>query len=505
MNARIKSALHAALTSAWLFILLTPLVPLVAAQPDMATADTAGAIDAAIVKALQRDLGLSPQEAQNRLMAEKTASRIYSTLRQALGGTYAGAWFDPADLKFVVATTDKEKADLIQINGARSVLVKRNMQQLNGIVQQLDQAAVWLSEEQKLFIWEWGVDVKTNSVVVTIQADNPQALAAARAFIKKSGADASAIRIDQSAQEPPKLFYDVRGGDQYTNTTDQPICSIGFSVNGGYITAGHCSGGTMGDAVNGYNGVPQGAFAGSVYPGEDRAWVSVNGSWTPEPCVGPASNSDRNCNDSPNVKVFGSQETAIGNTVCRYGRTTNGPHCGVIQAKNQTVNFQKLEGGCCDTVSNLTKTDACAEPGDSGGPFVWNNQGQGTLTGGTGDCTTSGTTYFYPINRSLNGFSLTLLTAQPPPPSQPCAASSGTNQGTLSTVRWNMTAASGGASWSVTGNGVDPFVGYNGQFGNASVHCGCLSGHPVADRLQGFCSGQWSVTASCSCPPGPPP
>lgn len=442
-------------------------------------------------------------------MAEKTATeRVLPVLRQALGATYAGAWFDPTDLKLVVATTDPQKADLIQINGARAVVVKRNLQQLKGIVEQLDQAASRLSPEQKRSIWTWGIDVKANNVAITIPADHPKALAAAQDFITMSGADAGAIRIEPSTQGPPVLLYEVRGGDQYTNTTDNLICSIGFSVNGGYVTAGHCSGGTTGDSVDGYNGVLQGSFAGSIYPPtapEDRAWVSVNGNWTPEPCVGPANNSDRNCNDSPNVKVFGSQEAAIGDTVCRYGRTTNGPHCGVIQAKNQTVNFQRLDGSCCDTVQYLTQTNACAEPGDSGGPFMWNNEGQGTLTGGTGNYTSGGTMYFYPLNRSLSGFNLTLLTAPPPPPPPSCPASSGTRKGTASTVRWNLTAASGGASWRVNGNGVDPFLSYNGQYGTASVNCGCLSGHAVADWIQGSCSAQWSVTASCSCPPGPPP
>ncbi|MDE2149502.1 MAG: trypsin-like serine protease [Gammaproteobacteria bacterium] len=260
----------------------------------------------------------------------------------------------------------------------------------------------------------------------------------------------------------------------------------------------------IGHSVVGYNDVPQGAFAGSIYPGEDAAWVSVNGNWTPEPCVGPANNSDRNCNDSPNVEVFGSQEAAVGDAVCRYGRTTNGPHCGVIQAKNQTVIFNGT-----DTVQHETQTSACAEPGDSGGPFIWNDgngqaEGQGTLTGGTGNCTSGGTMYFYPLNISLSDFSLTLLTAQPPPPPQSCPASSGTDQGTASTVRWNLTAAPGGASWKVNGDGVDPFLAYSGQYGTASVNGGCLSGHAVANWLQGVCSAQWSVTASVSCKPGPP-
>jgi len=367
----------------------------------------AAEFDPAVVEAVARDLGLSVQQARDRMRSERDNANKDLTLQQSLGTAYGGAWFDPTARGLVVATTDPRKVDEIVRNGARAVLVKRSIEQLNGIQRQLDQGALQLSQERLRSIWKWGVDVETNVVTITVPAGDPAALLTAQDFVTLSGVDADAVRIEQSTQGAPSLFqgYVARGGDRYNNTTDGVYCSIGFSVaGGGYVTAGHCSAGTTGDNVTGYNGVQQGTFIGSVFPGEDRAWVSVNGSWGPVPCVGTGG--DTNCADAPNIQIAGSTEGAIGATVCRYGATTGGPRCGTIQNKNLTVVFDGVS-----TVNHMTQTNACSEPGDSGGPFVWNNQGQGTLTGGNGNCSSGGTSYFYPLNLTLANFGLTLLTA----------------------------------------------------------------------------------------------
>lgn len=397
---RLKLALGVASVFVW-----TTLIP---HMPAEAQTNAAREFDAAVLEAVGRDLGLSPRQAGDRMRAERATAGRARILEQALGAAYAGAWFDPTALELLVATTDPQKVSEIERNGARAVLVKRNMGELNGIHRRLDQGVLQLSQEQKRSIWEWGVDVQTNGVTITIPANDRQALLNAEDLITLSGADATAIHIRQSTQGPPTLFQvnNVRGGDRYTDTTDGTNCSVGFSVVGGYVTAGHCSGGTIGDNVVGYNGAQQGTFSGSQFPGEDRAWVAVNGNWAPSPCVGTGGNS--NCATSPNVLIVGSIEAGVGHTVCRYGATTGGPHCGTIQALNQTVVFNGI-----NVVNHLTRTSACSQPGDSGGPYVWNNHGQGTLTGGsTGNsCPSPGTSYFYPLNLTLTHFGLNLLTA----------------------------------------------------------------------------------------------
>jgi streptogrisin C len=100
---------------------------------------------------------------------------------------------------------------------------------------------------------------------------------------------------------------------------------------------------------------------------------------------------------------------AVGSSVCRSGSTT-GWHCGTIQATNQTVNY-----GGGDIVRGLTRTNVCAEPGDSGGAYVSPNgatrvQAQGFTSGGSGNCTSGGTTFFQPVNEALSRYGVSLVT-----------------------------------------------------------------------------------------------
>ncbi|SER99409.1 S1 family peptidase [Actinokineospora terrae] len=101
--------------------------------------------------------------------------------------------------------------------------------------------------------------------------------------------------------------------------------------------------------------------------------------------------------------VAGTTEAAIGATVCRYGPAT-GWRCGTLQAKNQTVNFP---GG---PISGLSRTSICLEPGDPGGPVLAGKQAQGVLIGGSGNCSSGGTSYFVPIRPVLNTHGLVLYT-----------------------------------------------------------------------------------------------
>jgi len=53
----------------------------------------------------------------------------------------------------------------------------------------------------------------------------------------------------------------------------------------------------------------------------------------------------------------------------------------------------------------------CAEPGDSGGSWLSANQAQGVTSGGSGNCSTGGTTYYQEINPILATYGLTLITS----------------------------------------------------------------------------------------------
>jgi streptogrisin C len=108
--------------------------------------------------------------------------------------------------------------------------------------------------------------------------------------------------------------------------------------------------------------------------------------------------------DGSTIAVKGSQEAPVGAAICRSGSTT-GLHCGTVGAKNSTVRY--AEG----SVSGLTRTNVCAEPGDSGGSWISGDQAQGVTSGGSGNCRSGGTTFFQPVNPILSAFGLRLVTS----------------------------------------------------------------------------------------------
>jgi hypothetical protein len=93
--------------------------------------------------------------------------------------------------------------------------------------------------------------------------------------------------------------------------------------------------------------------------------------------------------------------SAVGASICRSGSTT-GVHCGTVRALGATVSYSQ------GRVTGLTQTNVCAEPGDSGGSFYSGAQAQGVTSGGSGDCSSGGTTYFQPVNEILSAYGLTL-------------------------------------------------------------------------------------------------
>lgn len=97
-------------------------------------------------------------------------------------------------------------------------------------------------------------------------------------------------------------------------------------------------------------------------------------------------------------------QALAGAAVCRSGSTT-GWHCGTIEQHDTSVSY--AEG----TVDGVTRTTVCAEPGDSGGSYISGVQAQGVTSGGSGDCTSGGTTFYQPINPLLSTYGLTLRTS----------------------------------------------------------------------------------------------
>jgi streptogrisin C len=336
-----------------------------------------------IISAMQRDLGLSEAQVKRRLAFEAAAPRIESALKAELGNRFGGAWLNQDGSQLIVGVTNPADAALVRSAGAEPRMVSHTLERLNQVKAELDRNMQSAGPD----IHSWYVDVSNNTVVV--QASESALFTPGVAnFVALAGRDSGLIQLVPSA-EAPQTFYNLVGGQAYY-INGSSRCSIGFSVYGGFVTAGHC--GYTGASTTGYNSVAQGSFAGSSFPGNDYAWVRTNSSWTPTSTI-----------NGTTARVYGSSVAPVGSSVCRSGSTT-GWRCGSIQALNSTVNYAQ------GAVYGLTRTSACAEPGDSGGSFITGNQAQGVTSGGSGNCSTGGTTYFQPVNEILSVYGLTLVT-----------------------------------------------------------------------------------------------
>ncbi len=243
----------------------------------------------------------------------------------------------------------------------------------------------------------WYVDPASKQLVVEVNGSD------AAVANWASGLGAGAVQV-KHVKEAYKPLWNVIGGQAIT-TTAGARCSAGFNArsssgNRYIIDAGHC--GNLGGTWSGTGGT-LGTVAASSFPGNDFSAIRVSSSSaTSTPLV------DRYSSGS-DVTVTGAVNAYSGMSVCRSGSTT-GWHCGSVTATNQTVCYSQ---GC---VYQMIRTTVCAEPGDSGGSLV-TNPGSGTrvsavglTSGGSGNCSSGGTTFFQPITEPLSVWGLTLYT-----------------------------------------------------------------------------------------------
>jgi streptogrisin C len=340
-----------------------------------------------MLEALERDLAQSRSEVERRLRAEAIGAQLAPVMQEQLGASFGGAWMNREGTALVVGITDPARADEVRLAGGEPKVVRWGLDQLDLAVD----AAPATADAR---IHSWRVDVAQNRIVVA--AEDPASPAVA-AFIAELDIDPAAVVVERSL-ERPRPFYDTRGGDEFIINSNT-LCSVGFAVERGFVTAGHC--GRAGSPTAGSNWIAQGTFRGSTFPGNDYAWVELNGSWASHPYVGNYSGGQ--------VEVRGSNVAPVGSSICRSGRTT-GWRCGTVQAHNVTINY------AAGPVYGATQTNACAEGGDSGGSFISGNQAQGVTSGGSGNCASGGNTFFQPVNPILSVYGLQLKTVGGPGP-----------------------------------------------------------------------------------------
>ncbi|MFI9807101.1 S1 family peptidase [Streptomyces sp. NPDC052301] len=233
----------------------------------------------------------------------------------------------------------------------------------------------------------WAVDSSTDRVVVTVDSTVSQAEIAK--IKRQAGTDAGALTIKHTPGTFNKL---ISGGDAIYG--GQYRCSLGFNVHSGstyyFLTAGHCGQVASTWYSNSSHSTVLGTNVGYSFPGNDFALVRYTNSSVSHPsAVGSQT-------------ISSAATPSVGTTVYRRGSTT-GTHSGRVTALNATVHYSSGE-----TVSGLIQTTVCAEGGDSGGPLYGGSVAYGLTSGGSGDCTSGGTTFFQPVTEALSYYGVTL-------------------------------------------------------------------------------------------------
>jgi S1-C subfamily serine protease len=227
----------------------------------------------------------------------------------------------------------------------------------------------------------WGVDQASHQVVVSVDRTvTGSRLAAVRAAVQRLGGTARLQNVNGAFR------LDISGGDAIYGSRFR--CSLGFNVVAGathyFLTAGHCGKAEPRWWTSGSHTTFLGNTVGATFPGSDYAIVRYDPSYTNYP--GTVGSQD----------ISHAANAFVGETVTRRGSTT-GVHSGRVTALNVTVHYQ---GG--GTVRGLIQTTVCAEPGDSGGPLYAGTAALGLTSGGSGNCTSGGTTFFQPVTAALS-------------------------------------------------------------------------------------------------------
>jgi streptogrisin D len=232
----------------------------------------------------------------------------------------------------------------------------------------------------------WAIDPRTSQVVVSLdQTVTGAKLAQVTAVLSRFG---SAVRTERVAGT---LTPKIAGGDPVYG--GQYRCTLGFNVRNSsnvyyFLTAGHCGNIASTWYANSSHTSVLGNTQNSSFPGNDFAIVHYTTSGTPSGTVG-------------GQDITGAGNATVGQTVYRRGSTT-GVHSGRVTALNATVNY--AEG----TVRGMIQTTVCAEGGDSGGPLYAGGTALGLTSGGSGNCSSGGTTFFQPVTEALNTYGVSV-------------------------------------------------------------------------------------------------
>ncbi|MER6525001.1 S1 family peptidase [Streptomyces sp. NPDC001508] len=321
------------------------------------------------------------ETAAPQVLSAPAAGKLASTLVRDLGGDSAGSYYDAQAKHLVVNVLDASAARAVEAAGAKARIVANSLAELDG-------ARATLKRDATVPGTSWAVDPVGNKVVVT--ADRTVSKAAWAKLAKVVDGLGGTAELQRSKGEFKPL---IAGGDAITGSGGR--CSLGFNVvkdgQPYFLTAGHCT-----EAISSWSdssGTAIGENEQSHFPGDDYGLVKYTAD-VDHP-------SEVDLYNGSAQQITGAAEATVGMSVTRSGSTTQ-VHDGTVTGLDATVNYQ--EG----TVSGLIQTDVCAEPGDSGGSLFSGSDAIGLTSGGSGDCTSGGETFFQPVTEALSATGATI-------------------------------------------------------------------------------------------------
>ncbi|MFD3654486.1 S1 family peptidase [Streptomyces sp. 24-1644] len=238
----------------------------------------------------------------------------------------------------------------------------------------------------------WYTDKATGRIVLT--ADSTVSAAEIAKIKKAAGERASSLEIKRT----PGTFNKLIAGGQAIYAGGGR-CSLGFNVRSGStyyaLTAGHCT--NIGSTwyTNSASTTLLGTRTGSSFPTNDYGIIRHSNASAADGRVYLYNGSYRD--------ITGAGNASVGQSVQRSGSTT-GLRSGTVTGLNATVNY-----GNGDVVYGMIQTNVCAEPGDSGGSLFSGSTALGLTSGGSGNCSSGGTTFFQPVTEALSAYGVSVF------------------------------------------------------------------------------------------------
>lgn len=340
------------------------------------------------------------KDAAPKTLKSADASNLASLVASQLGEAFGGAYWDAAKQQVVINIVGNNSNVVNTVEKAGAV-----PRSVNNSLSKLKTAAKTLKADATIPGTAWSIDPKTNQVQVSADSTVTGAKwAKLTSTVDSLGSGVATVK--KSAGTFKTL---VSGGDAiFAQTAAGGVrCSLGFNVTASdgspaFLTAGHC-GVAAKQWSDSQNGQPIATVDQANFPGAgDFSLVKYD-----DPNTQTAS--EVNEGNGKTVQITQAADATVGQQVLRMGSTT-GLHDGSVTGLDATVNFQSetVPGGV-DTVTGLIQTNVCAEAGDSGGSlFTQDGSAIGMTSGGSGDCTVGGETFFQPVTTALQATGATL-------------------------------------------------------------------------------------------------